>query len=275
MRKTLLITPAMLVVLLVAASAMALEVPPYKGYVNDLAGMMSPQARQTLETRLTELDKIESTQVAVLTVPTLDGDDINEFSIRVVDEWKIGQKGKDNGVLLLVSKADRKIRLEVGYGLEGVLTDLLSSQIITNVIGPRFKTGDFDGGFIDGVGAISGAVRGEFKAIPTKKRTSKRGVLPLIVLPMILMIVFTEMFGKRRRVTRTSDGKVVDANGTHRSGMGGAVSTLFLLSMLGGGRGGGGGFGGGGGGGFGGFGGGGFGGFGGGGFGGGGAGGDW
>lgn len=262
MRKALIITPAMLVALLLATSAMALEVPPYKGYVNDLAGMMSPQARQTLEARLTELNKTDSTQIAVLTVPSLEGDDINEFSIRVVDEWKIGQKDADNGVLLLVSEADRKIRIEVGYGLEGVLTDVLSGQIITNVIGPRFKAGDFDGGFIDGVGAISGAVRGEFKADTTSQRRRRGpGALPFIIVPMILIIAFTEMFGKRRRLTRLQDGSVVD--GTRRSGAGDAATTLFLLSMLGGGghRGGGGG--------------GGFGGFGGGGFGGGGASGGW
>lgn len=265
MRKALIITPAMLVALLVASSALALDVPPYKGYVNDLADMMSPQAQQTLESRLAELDRTDSTQIAVLTIPSLEGDDLNDFSIRVVDEWKIGQEKSDNGVLLLVSKADRKIRIEVGYGLEGVLTDVLAGQIITNVIGPRFKAGDFDGGFIDGVGAISGAVRGEFEAVTTKQpRGSRRGVLPLIVIPMIMIIAFTEMFGRRRRVVRTQDGKLVE--GRHRSGVGRTASTLFLLSMLGGGPRGGGGFGGGGGG---------FGGFGGGGFGGGGASGGW
>jgi len=269
LRKTLILTPAMLVVLLVATSAMALEVPPYKGYVNDLAGMMSPQARQTLEAQLTQLAKSDSTQVAVLTIPSLEGDDINEFSIRVTDAWKIGQKGHNNGVLLLVSQGDRKVRIEVGYGLEGVLTDVLSAQIIMDVIGPRFKAGDFDGGFLNGVGAIAGAVRGEYKAAPAKKRSGRRGALPFIVIPMILIIAFTEMFGKRRRVMRASNGKYVSEQHAHRSGMGDAASTFFLLSMLSSGRGfgGGGGFGSGDGGGFG--------GFGGGGFGGGGAGGDW
>jgi len=255
-------------ILMLATSAFAMEVPAYKGYVNDLAGMMSPATRQALETQLAELNRSDSTQVAVLTVPSLDGDDLSSFSIRVTDAWKIGQKDADNGVLLLVSKADRKIRIEVGYGLEGVLTDVLSGQIITNVIGPRFKAGDFDGGFVDGVAAISGAVRGEYTAAPTKqRRSSRRGVLPLIVIPMIAFIALTEMFGKRRRRGHVVDGKAAHADRPHGSGLGSAASTLFLLSMLGGGPrgGGGGGFGDGGG----------FGGFGGGGFGGGGAGGDW
>ncbi|QJB58382.1 TPM domain-containing protein [Pseudodesulfovibrio sp. zrk46] len=249
---------------------MALDVPPYKGYVNDLAGMMTPAARQALETQLGQLDKSDSTQVAVLTVPSLEGDAITEFSIRVVDAWKIGQKGSDNGVLLLVSKGDRKIRIEVGYGLEGVLTDVLAGQIITNVIAPKFKAGDIDGGFIDGVTAIGGAVRGEYTAAPVKKRGSRRGVLPLIVIPMIVFIAITEMFGRRRRRGHVVDERAAKMHHPHGSGLGSTASTLFFLSMLsgghrGGGFGGGGGFGDGGG----------FGGFGGGGFGGGGAGGDW
>jgi len=239
-----------------AAGALALDVPPYKGRVNDLASMMSPATRQALESRLAELERTDSTQVTVLTVPSLEGDSLEDFSIRVAEAWKAGQKGTDNGVILLASKKDRKLRIEVGYGLEGVLTDVLAGQIITNVIGPRFKAGDFDGGFTDGVAAITGAVRGEYVAAPAKQRkTGRRGALPLIIIPMALFIFFTEMFDKRRRPGQLSDDKT-----THRPGVGSTASTLLLLGMLGGHRGGGGGFGGGGGGGFGGFGGGGFGG---------------
>lgn len=266
MRTLTTIALSVTAILVMAVSAFALEVPAYNGYVNDYADMLSPAAEKTLEARLADLERTDSTQVAVLTIPSLEGDDMNDFSIRVVDAWKIGQADKDNGVLFLVSQADRKIRIEVGYGLEGVLTDILAGQIITNVIGPRFQEGDFDGGFIDGVGAISGAVRGEYTAAQAqKKEGSKRGVLPLIIIPMIAFIAFTEIFGRRRRQGYVAS----DGTTTHHrrgSGLGTAASTLFFLSMLGGGhRGGGGGFGDGGG----------FGGFGGGGFGGGGAGGDW
>ncbi len=271
MRKLLATLLATALVVLMATGAMALDVPAYKGRVTDLAGLISPGAEQTLNTRLAELERSDSTQITVLTIPSLEGDSMADFGIRVADAWKVGQKGTDNGAILIVSKADRKIRIEVGYGLEGVLTDLLSSQIIANVIGPRFKTGDFDGGFLDGVTAMTGAVRGEYTAAPQKRSRGRRGVLPLIVIPMIIFIAFTEMFGKRRRRTHLADGQAVNdqtanGQGRHGSGLGTAASTLFFLSMLGGGRGGGGGFGDGGGG---------FGGFGGGGFGGGGAGGDW
>lgn len=266
MRKKIATILGSALLVLVATGAFALEVPPYSGHVNDLANMMSPAARRSLEAQLTDLNRTDSTQVAILTVPSLEGDSLEDFSIRVADAWKVGQKGSDNGVILLVSKADRKVRIEVGYGLEGVLTDVLSGQIIDRIIGPRFKAGDFDGGFIQGATAIGKAVRGEFAAAPVQKtRRSKRGVFSLIVIPMIIFIAMTEMFGKRRRAGRISDGRVVDGRQARHSGMGSAASTLFFLSMLGGGRGGGGGFGDGGG----------FGGFGGGGFGGGGASGDW
>lgn len=265
MRNILATIFAAVLVVCMTTGAMALDVPPYKTRVTDLAGLISPGAEQTLESRLAELERSDSTQIAVLTVPSLEGDSIEEFGIRVADAWKVGQKDTDNGAILIVSKADRKIRIEVGYGLEGVLTDVLSGQIINNVIGPRFKANDFDGGFLDGVTAMTGAVRGEYTAVAQKRTGRRRGILPLIVLPMILFIGFTEMFGKRRRRTTLADGRVVDER--QRGGLGSTASTLFFLSMLGGGpRGGGGGFGGGGGG---------FGGFGGGGFGGGGASGGW
>jgi uncharacterized membrane protein YgcG len=106
--------------------ALALDVPPYKGYVNDYADMISPQEEMKLERALQSFELTDSTQVAILTIPSLEGDSLEDFSIRTVDQWKVGQKGKDNGVLLLVAKNDRKIRIEVGRGLEPVLTDLLS-----------------------------------------------------------------------------------------------------------------------------------------------------
>jgi uncharacterized protein len=265
------ITTALCAALLVlsASGAWALDAPPYAGRVTDLAGMMSPATRQALDAHLAELEKTDSTQVAVLTVPSLEGDSIEAFSMRVAEAWKVGQKDTDNGALLVVSKEDRKVRIEVGYGLEGVLTDILAGQIVDNVITPRFKAGDFDGGFAAGVAAISGAVRGEYVATRAPGKRGKSGVLPLIVLPMLLIIFFTEVFGRGKRAAMAREeraGLTRDGRTAHGSGLGGAASTLFLLSMLGGGRGGGGGFGGGGGG---------FGGFGGGGFGGGGASGGW
>jgi len=157
------------------SSALALEVPRYHGYVNDYADMISPATETKLEQALQSFERTDSTQVAILTIPSLEGDALEDFSIRTVDQWKIGQKGKDNGVLLLVAKDDRKIRIEVGRGLEGVLTDLLSGRIIDEVITPYFKAGRLDEGFNAGVAALVQATRGEFKGEPRTRRSGRRG----------------------------------------------------------------------------------------------------
>nr|WP_287411528.1 TPM domain-containing protein [Pseudodesulfovibrio sp.] len=248
-----------ILLLAMASGAFALDVPPYKGRVNDLANMMNSSTEQTLEAQLAELEKTDSTQMAILTIPSLEGDSMEDFSIRVAEAWKVGQKKSDNGVILLVSKADRKSRIEVGYGLEGVLTDVLAGQILDNVIAPRFKQGNFDAGFKDGVVAITSAVRGEFAASKSLKRKSKLNIFSIIVVPMILIVMFTEKFGRPRRQGQMTEEQAIED--ARRHGRGSTATNLLLLSMLGGSfRGGGGGFGGGGGGGFGGFGGGGFGG---------------
>jgi uncharacterized protein len=146
------------------SSAHALEVPKLQGYVNDYAGMISPRAKAELENELMSFEQTDSTQIVILTVPSLEGDPIENFGIKVAEAWKIGRKGKDNGAIFIVAKQDRKMRIEVGRGLEGKLTDLMSGRIIDLVVGPRFKRGDYDGGFIAGVSAIIDTTRGEFKA---------------------------------------------------------------------------------------------------------------
>lgn len=156
------------------APAHALDVPSLKGYVNDYGGMISKPAQAKIESELKAFEQSDSTQVVILTVPSLQGEVLEDYSIKVVEQWKIGQKGKDNGVLLLVANQDRKIRIEVGRGLEGKLTDLTAGQIVDLVIKPRFKRGDFDGGFIAGVSAIVDASRGEFKA--ERPKAGKKGV---------------------------------------------------------------------------------------------------
>ncbi len=150
--------------LLQAAPATARDIPSLTARVNDYAAMLSPATRQQLESVLTSLEKEESTQLAVLTIDSLQGENLEEFSLKVVEKWRLGQKGLDNGVLLLIAKNDRKLRIEVGYGLEGVLTDLTSGRIIRDIITPQFKNGNFDQGVIDGVSAMIAAVRGEFSA---------------------------------------------------------------------------------------------------------------
>jgi uncharacterized protein len=166
------------------SSAFALEVPALKGHVNDYAGMMSQETRLKIENELKAFEQSDSTQIAILTIPSLEGEVLEQFSIKVAEAWKIGQKGKDNGAILIVSLQDRKTRIEVGRGLEGKLTDLMAGRIVNFVINPRFKRNDFDGGFIAATQAIIDATRGEFKAderpAPTRKKRSSS--LPVLFI---------------------------------------------------------------------------------------------
>src|SRR4051794_35307582 len=118
MRKILLL----ILMLLAPSLCGGVEVPPLRGHVNDYASLLSPQAAQQLEAELADFEQSDSTQIVVLTVPSLEGQVPEEYSIKVVEAWKIGQKGKDNGALLLIAKNEHKIRIEVGRGLEGKLT---------------------------------------------------------------------------------------------------------------------------------------------------------
>lgn len=143
-------------------SLAALDVPVLQGRVNDYGNMISPEAEARLESELKAFEESDSTQVVILTVTSLEGDVLEDYTIRVAEKWKIGQAKKDNGVIFFAAKNDRVMRIEVGRGLEGVLTDLLSGRILDNIVRPRFRSGDFDGGFIEGSAAIVKACRGEF-----------------------------------------------------------------------------------------------------------------
>ncbi|HTG81060.1 MAG TPA: TPM domain-containing protein [Geobacteraceae bacterium] len=166
-------------VFLFAASASALDVPPLRAHVNDYAHMLSPGATQELEQRLAAFERSDSTQIVVLTIPTLAGENLEEYSIKVAEAWRIGQKGIDNGAILLLARQEHKVRIEVGRGLEGKLTDLVSGRIIRGEIAPRFRTGDFDGGVAAGVAAIMAVVKGEYTAQPREMRPARRGGHPL------------------------------------------------------------------------------------------------
>jgi len=121
--------------------------------------MISPSAKAELENELRTFEQTDSTQIVILTIPSLEGEEIEDFGIKVGDTWKIGQAGKDNGIIFIAAKQDRKMRIEVGRGLEGRLTDLMAGRIIDLVIKPRFKRGNFDGGFIAGVSSLIDANR--------------------------------------------------------------------------------------------------------------------
>lgn len=196
----------MVVILVFPLAAHALEVPPLTGYVNDYAGMISPAAKATLESEMRAFEQASSTQIVILTIPSLQGEVIEEFSIRVADAWKIGQKGKDNGIIFTVAKEDRKIRIEVGRGLEGPLTDLLAGRIIDLVVKPKFKRGEFDEGFIAGVHALIDATRGEFSA-ERKGRGPSGGAESLGSL-LVFFGIFLAFLGKIWRFLPVVGGAV-------------------------------------------------------------------
>ena len=134
-------------------------VPPLQARVTDLTGTLSATERQALEAKLADWEARTTNQLAVLIVPTTKPEAIEQYAIRVADAWKIGQKGKDNGAILLVAKDDKQIRLEVGYGFEGVLTDLTSRRIIAETIAPLFSKGQFAAGISAGIDRIISVVK--------------------------------------------------------------------------------------------------------------------
>jgi uncharacterized protein len=198
--------------------AHGLDVPRLQGYVNDYAGMISPSAKSRLEEELRAFERSDSTQIVILTVPSLEGENIEEFSMKVAEAWKIGQQQKDNGVLFIISQQERKIRIEVGRGLEGKLTDLMAGRIIDQVIKPRFKQGDFSGGFIAGISALIGATRGEFKAEQRPFQRRQKGFPPFLTF-LLFFGIFTLFLGIYSRML---------------GGIAGAVGlpALFYLTVL-------------------------------------------
>jgi len=196
----------LLTVLLCAAGSVfaAPAIPAARGYVNDYAGLLSPATRQDVERFLADFRRSDSTQIAVLTVSSLEGEDLEGYSIRVAQSWGIGQKGQDNGALLLIAKAERAVRIEVGYGLEDRLTDLLAGRIVDQEIVPRFKSGDFDGGVKAGVKAMVDAVRGAYKGETSTRKSKQRFPVEALLWLLFLGPGILRMFvgGSRRHGRR-------------------------------------------------------------------------
>ena len=173
-------------VLVTTSAVLALEVPYVSGRVNDQANLLDEGFEAQLEDRLRLLEEETGAQVAVLTISTLEGDPIEDFSMRVVETWKLGREDADNGVLILISRDERRMRIEVGYGLEGALTDAQSGRIIDHLMAPRFREGDFNGGVGAAVDAVSSAIRGEPVELP-EKRTETGGFNPA---SFIFLLIF-------------------------------------------------------------------------------------
>jgi uncharacterized protein len=186
----------------VAAMAQAeVVVPVLNARVTDLTQTLSAGEISQLENKLAQLEQAKGSQLAILIVPTTQPEAIEQFSIRVVDQWKLGRKGVDDGVLLLVAKDDRTVRIEVGYGLEGAIPDAIANRVINEFIVPAFKQGDFFGGIDQAVEKISGLIQGEPLPEPQPEPTNiNDSWLPLliifvVVVGSVLRMIFGRMLG--------------------------------------------------------------------------------
>ena len=166
--------------------------------------MLDASAERQLEQLMASYESGSDHEVALLTIPSLEGDSLEGFSLRVARSWKIGKKGLENGALLLVAKDDRKMRIEVGRGLEGTLTDAVASRILRHVLEPAFKRGDFEDGLRDGVVAIHAALGGDYGPIEQARRRSRGGGIGGAVFMVMIMLFF--LFGAGRRGGRGGGG---------------------------------------------------------------------
>jgi uncharacterized protein len=176
----------------VAASVRAAPPPPPAAYFNDYAGVVPADAGARLDARLRAFEQETSNQVLVAVfseLPEDAGGVVEDFAVETARAWRVGQKARDNGVILFVFLKERKIRVEVGYGLEGAIPDARARQIGADVIGPRFRAGDFAGGLEAGVEAIMAASRGEFTALP-RRRGSDGSALVLLGFLVLIFLFF-------------------------------------------------------------------------------------
>lgn len=245
-----------------------ITIPALKSRVTDLAGTLSVAEQQALEQKLAAFEQHKGSQLAVLVISSTGQETIEQFAIRAAEQWKLGRKGTDDGLLLVVAKADRTLRIEVGYGLEGVIPDAIAKRVISETIVPSFKTGDFAGGIDAGMTQLMALIDGEQLPPPVRQQQRQGGDNPLGLLLMAAMVggqvlrsllgpvvaggvVGAGVFGAAWFITGTLGMALV-------LGLGGFFVTLLGIMGLmgnagfgGGGRGGFGGMGGGGGGGFG------------------------
>ena len=220
-------------------SAFALDFPALTGRVVDDAGILDAATRTALTQKLADLEAKTTDQLVVVTLKSLQGTSIEDFGVELGRRWKVGQQDKNNGALLIVAPNERKVRIEIGYGLEGTLTDAVSRLIIENAIIPRFRANDFAGGITRGVDDIISVLTGD--AAEWQQRAAKRpepatrgdSILTLILVLVVLGIVFFTLVGAiprdrgRRGRGGWSGGSTWGSGGGWSSGSSGGFSGGF------------------------------------------------
>ena len=184
--------------LLLGFASRAQDIPPVPNppkLVNDYTGTLTKDQEQSLENKLRQFDDSTSTNIVVVIVKTTNGTDVADFALELGRKWGVGQKGNNNGVVLLIAKDDRKLNISVGYGLEKVLSDVTSKQIIDYTIVPNFKGDDYYRGIEEGTDAIIQAVKGEYKAPANYKKGKGSGGIGRIIFIIVMIIIFLAVSG--------------------------------------------------------------------------------
>ena len=188
-----------LALILIAGNLLALDVPPLKHRVTDLYGLLTPREESRIDETLYSFEQQTSNQIAVLIISSLQGESLEDYSMRVADKWKLGDKNKENGAILLIAVKDRKVRIETGYGLEGALTDMVSGSIIRNDIAPAFRSNDFYKGISAAVNSMMLATQNEYKAPPRKRKSNNEDGSSIGSLAFFILFVIFSMLGGRGR----------------------------------------------------------------------------
>ena len=214
-------------------------IPTLGARVTDLTGTLSAAQQGALEQKLAQFESAKGTQLAVLIVPSTQPEEIEQYSIRVVEQWKLGRKSVDDGALLIIAKNDRRVRIEVGRGLEGVLTDAMSSRIIAETIVPAFRRGDFYGGVDEGLAQMMQLVQGEPLPPPRARAAPRHGggsnFLPVLLFAVLIgSVVLRGVFGRTLGsvLTGTGAGLLAWLAGLGLALAGLAALGAFLVTLL-------------------------------------------
>ncbi|MCX5996366.1 MAG: TPM domain-containing protein [Chloroflexi bacterium] len=214
---------ALIAMPMAAVLAQGPNFPEYQGFVNDYAGLLSPAVKTQLDVTLTQLEKDTTAEVAVVTVKSLEGDSVDDYAVRLFEKWKIGKKGKDNGVLFLVAVDERKMRIEVGYGLEPLITDGRAGRIRDNDVIPKFKNNDYEGGITAGVASIEKYIRDGTPPAPLEENPVKSALGDWTGVLFFLTIITVYLSGFMAR-----------SKSIWMGGIWGAVAGIILGLVIGG-----------------------------------------
>ncbi len=185
---------------LVTLPVLAQDFPEATGYVNDFAQLLSSDYRQSLEQNLIDFEEKTTAEIAVVTINSLEGNSVEDYAVRLFEQWKIGKKEKDNGLLILVAKEERQIRIEVGYGLESVITDGRAGKIIREEMRPAFREDNYDQGIKLAVEKIQGYITsGEPPSSQEEIQVKALAILPLIIISFIILIYVSSFLGRSKR----------------------------------------------------------------------------